>query len=197
MVAEAQYVRTKWYQRRWISVGLALCACGFAGAVVVMVIIIVRQPSAASASSLTSPTTAPTMASNRPTIMPVIAPAVPAVTGTIPPVSPAVPSAPITPTAPITLAPGVTLSLPPFLATLPTPAGGFSVCWACGDGYYVRDKSATLIFNGVTVTCRDIEAAGFQRRIPDAFCTDSLTSEVLNTCGCDAVVLSSAPSPSR
>ncbi|KAI2503178.1 hypothetical protein MHU86_11281 [Fragilaria crotonensis] len=50
MVAEAQYVRRmKWYQRRWIVVGLALCACGFAAAVIVMVVLFVRQPAAAPA----------------------------------------------------------------------------------------------------------------------------------------------------
>ncbi|KAI2496251.1 hypothetical protein MHU86_18255 [Fragilaria crotonensis] len=60
LVAEAQYVRTKWYQRRWIFVGLALLACGFAAAVVVMVVLLVRQPSAAASSSLTPPPTVQT-----------------------------------------------------------------------------------------------------------------------------------------
>ncbi|KAI2489096.1 hypothetical protein MHU86_25498 [Fragilaria crotonensis] len=58
LVAEAQYLRTKWYQRRWIFVGLALLACGLV--VVLVVVLVVRQPSAASSSSsLTSPPTVP------------------------------------------------------------------------------------------------------------------------------------------
>ena len=55
MVAEAEYIRMKWYQRPCFIVGLALFACVLFGAVVVFV---VRQPSAASSSSLTFPTTA-------------------------------------------------------------------------------------------------------------------------------------------
>ncbi|KAI2495397.1 hypothetical protein MHU86_19111 [Fragilaria crotonensis] len=60
LVAEAQYVRTKWYQRRWIVVGSILCACGL---VIVVVVILVFRPSTAatSSSSLTSPTPAPTV----------------------------------------------------------------------------------------------------------------------------------------
>ncbi|KAI2505040.1 hypothetical protein MHU86_9396 [Fragilaria crotonensis] len=60
LVAEAQYVsRMKWYQRRWIVAGLALCACGFAAAVAVaMVVLLVRPPSAANSSSSAPPTTA-------------------------------------------------------------------------------------------------------------------------------------------
>jgi hypothetical protein len=54
VVAEAVYGRMKWYQRRWISLGSILFACGL---VVVVVVLVVRQPSAASGSSLTSPTT--------------------------------------------------------------------------------------------------------------------------------------------
>ena len=61
MVAEAQYVRIKWYQRRWFFAVLALFACGLVGAVVGLVVN--RPPSAGSTSSLTSsspvPTTAP------------------------------------------------------------------------------------------------------------------------------------------
>jgi hypothetical protein len=57
MVAEAEYVRTKWYQRRWISLGSILLACAL---VVVVVVLVVRPQSAASSSSsLTSPTTVP------------------------------------------------------------------------------------------------------------------------------------------
>ncbi|KAI2494424.1 hypothetical protein MHU86_20107 [Fragilaria crotonensis] len=56
IVAEAQHLKTKWYQRRWIFVGLALLACGFAAAVVVLV---VRPQSASTSSSSTSPPTVP------------------------------------------------------------------------------------------------------------------------------------------
>ncbi|KAI2492109.1 hypothetical protein MHU86_22445 [Fragilaria crotonensis] len=56
LVAEAQYVRTKWYQRRWITLGLALFACGLVVALVVMVVLLLRQPSAAG-------TTTPSLAS--------------------------------------------------------------------------------------------------------------------------------------
>ncbi|KAI2489862.1 hypothetical protein MHU86_24717 [Fragilaria crotonensis] len=38
MVGKTQYHRTKWYQRRWIVACLALCAFGFAGAVVVVML---------------------------------------------------------------------------------------------------------------------------------------------------------------
>jgi Leucine-rich repeat (LRR) protein len=60
MVAEAEYVRTKWYQRRWISLGSILFACALL--VVVVVVLVVRPQSTASSSSLTSPTTAPVTA---------------------------------------------------------------------------------------------------------------------------------------
>ncbi|KAI2512116.1 hypothetical protein MHU86_2203 [Fragilaria crotonensis] len=63
MVAEAQYVRMKWYQRpayRWILVGSILFACGLVGAVVVLV---VRPTSVASSASSTFPTLAPTTGS--------------------------------------------------------------------------------------------------------------------------------------
>ena len=57
MVAEAEFVRMKWYQRRWIFLGLALFACGL---VVAVVVLVVRPQSATDTSSLTSPTSAPT-----------------------------------------------------------------------------------------------------------------------------------------
>jgi hypothetical protein len=70
MVAEAEYVRTKWYQRpvyRWILVGSILFACVSFGAVAVLVVLVIRPQSAASSSSLTSPTTVPiTAAPNTP-----------------------------------------------------------------------------------------------------------------------------------
>ena len=60
MVAEAEYVRTKWYQRRWISLGSILFSCALV--VVVVVVLVVRPQSAASSSSLTSPNAAPVTA---------------------------------------------------------------------------------------------------------------------------------------
>ncbi|KAI2505055.1 hypothetical protein MHU86_9411 [Fragilaria crotonensis] len=51
IVAEAEHLGTKWYQRRWIVVGLALLACCFVAAVVVTVVLFLRQPSASSSSS--------------------------------------------------------------------------------------------------------------------------------------------------
>ncbi|KAI2504476.1 hypothetical protein MHU86_9975 [Fragilaria crotonensis] len=121
----------------------------------------------------------------------------PSSSGVNPPPSPAapiVPTAPITPTAPTTLAPGTVISLPPFLASLPTPQGGNSVCHVCSEGYFVKDKSASVLFNGLTFQCSTFEAAGLQRLIPDAFCTDSLTNAVVEACGCDEIVLSESPS---
>ena len=75
MVAEAQYVRMKWYQRpfyRWMFLGLALFACCLVGAVVVLVVLVIRPSSAASSSSLTTPSTVPTVApkSKKPTRAP-------------------------------------------------------------------------------------------------------------------------------
>ena len=51
-----------------------------------------------------------------------------------------------------------------------------------------------VTFNGLVFNCGDIEAAGLQRLIPDAFCTDSLTNAVVEACGCDEIVLSESPS---
>ncbi|KAI2490855.1 hypothetical protein MHU86_23708 [Fragilaria crotonensis] len=60
MVAEAQYVRMmKWYRLRWISVGLAFFVCCLVFAVIILAMIFVRSPSAASSSSLTPPTSVP------------------------------------------------------------------------------------------------------------------------------------------
>ncbi|KAI2505231.1 hypothetical protein MHU86_9227 [Fragilaria crotonensis] len=52
MVGKTQYHRTKCYQRRWIVACLALCAFGFAGAVVVVMVVLF--------SHTTPPTPAPT-----------------------------------------------------------------------------------------------------------------------------------------
>ena len=62
MVAEAHHVRTKWYQRRWIVVGLALFACSLVGVVIVLVVVLSRQPASAGSSSLSSTTPASIMA---------------------------------------------------------------------------------------------------------------------------------------
>ncbi|KAI2505059.1 hypothetical protein MHU86_9415 [Fragilaria crotonensis] len=111
LVAEAQYVsRMKWYQRRWIVGGLALCACGFAAAVAVMVVLLVRQPSASNSSSLTSP----------PTVQITGAPSTPEV-AKVPPTPVPSEDAPSTPepttapptTAPITTAPATPDPTPP------------------------------------------------------------------------------------
>ena len=53
MVAEAEFVRTKWYQRRWISLGSILFACALL--VVVVVVLVVRPPTTAPATA--APTT--------------------------------------------------------------------------------------------------------------------------------------------
>ncbi|KAI2489100.1 hypothetical protein MHU86_25502 [Fragilaria crotonensis] len=68
-VAETQYLNLKWYQRRWISLGVVCCLIG---TVVVIVVLVLRQPAEATMSSLTSPTTVPTRAP--PTTAPTRAP---------------------------------------------------------------------------------------------------------------------------
>ncbi|KAI2504477.1 hypothetical protein MHU86_9976 [Fragilaria crotonensis] len=149
-----------------------------------------EAPTSTSQAATTNPNTPTSMtASARPTIrstalMPVANP----------PPSPVAAFAPITPTAPTTLAPGTALTVPPFLAGLPTLQGGFPFCHVCSVGYFVKDKNALVTFNGVTFSCRDLEALGFQRRIHPAFCTESLTNAVLEACGCDEIFYSAAPS---
>jgi hypothetical protein len=103
-------------------------------------------------------------------------------------------NSPPSPTAPTTLAPGTVLTLPPILANIPTPQGGFAVCQVCTEGYFVKDKNAEVTYAGHTFTCREIEALGFQRGIPDLFCDKSLTSAILEACGCDEIFYSEAPS---
>ena len=72
MIAEAQYVRMKWYQRpniRWMLVGLVLFSCVLLGAVVALV---VRPLSGTSSSSSSPPTPEPSTgasATPRPTTM--------------------------------------------------------------------------------------------------------------------------------
>ncbi len=103
MVAEAEYVRTKWYQRpvyRWILLGSILFACVSLGVVVVLVVLVIRPQSTASISSLTSPTTVPTTAApNTPepiTATPISAPISSPISGA-PPTTASITKAPATP----------------------------------------------------------------------------------------------------
>ena len=120
MVAEAQHVRMKWYQRplyRWISVGSILCACSLFGVVIVLVVVLSRQPAAASSSSVLPSTPPPTMWAP-PTPAPTTAPPSPApwsATITEPPVVPPTP-APITEPPVALLTPAPTTGAPPTLA---------------------------------------------------------------------------------
>ncbi|KAI2501663.1 hypothetical protein MHU86_12787 [Fragilaria crotonensis] len=61
MIAEAKYVKIKWYQRplyRWISVGSVLLTCVLLGAVIVLFVVLFRPSASATTSSASlSPTT--------------------------------------------------------------------------------------------------------------------------------------------
>ncbi|KAI2505057.1 hypothetical protein MHU86_9413 [Fragilaria crotonensis] len=156
-VAEAQYVsRMKWYQRRWIVAGLALCACGVAAAVAVMVVLLVRQPSASNNSSLTSP---PTVQITGAPTTPIPSEDAPSTPDPTPPPPTFAPIAPISPTpkpistafptqAPTSRRPTTTSKPTPFLTPFGIACNFLSI-------RNVTKCRSTFVFdsdNGVTTT---------------------------------------------
>ena len=118
--------------------------------------------------------------------------ATPATSTTPGPVAPFAPSPPVAPT----IVPGKKYSLPPAYSAIFTfpPQGSFDLCYPCGDGYFVRDKSAFVNVQGTKYNCGEIEGSGLSGAIPSAICIKALWDTVAEACGCDSILYSGAPS---
>jgi hypothetical protein len=123
-------------------------------------------------------------------LTPTVSPAIGGVSTTLPTLAGVVPSTVLPPTD-LATAP---FTFPPVLANFPTPPAGNNVCYVCGKGYQVANKTSLVELSQVMYTCEQVEYGGLRQLIPNIFCIQAFQEKVTIACGCVAEPESAAPS---
>jgi hypothetical protein len=131
-------------------------------------------------------------------IVPSISPAFGGVSSTLPTFTGAIPSMiPIPSTQSASPASGLAtapFTFPPVLANFPAPPAGFNVCYVCGAGFLVVNKTSQVDLAGTFYTCEQVEMGGLRQLIPNIFCIPAFQETVATSCGCAPEPSSVAPS---